>query len=112
MTVDIDWLGITAYIIQVTPTVVGIIAGLIAGERSAHTFLKAACQIVFALAEHPMENKDKRAAAVAGFYKEFPTLARIIPDAMLGKLVDIAWEQVVKPMAQAKSVAIPDEPKS
>lgn len=89
--------------IQHGPTVIGMITAALAGERTAHKFLKAACQIVFLLAEKPMENHEKRAAAVAMLYNRFPVLARVFPGWMLGKLVDIAWEQVVKPAAEAPS---------
>ena len=82
------------------PTAVGILMAAFAGERSAHRFLKAACQIVYVLAKEPMENHEKRAKAVEMLYGRFPVMARVIPDALLGKLVDIAWEEIIKPTAE------------
>lgn len=94
-----DTMAITWQILQFLPTVIGIVAAAFAGERSAHKFLVAACQIVYALAEKPLENHEKRAAAVSMLYVSFPRAAKVIPDWLLGKLIDIAWEDVVKPMA-------------
>lgn len=93
--VNFGWL-----LIQNTPQIAGFVAAAFVGERNAHKFLIAACQIVFALANEPMENEEKRASAIRMLYDRFPVMARIVPDWLLGKLIDIAWQNVIKPTAQ------------
>ena len=89
----------TMHLLSVMPTAVAIAAAAFTGAHTAHKFLKATCQIVYLLGSEPLENAEKRKAAVKALYQRFPVMARVIPDYMLGKLVDIAWNDVIKPTA-------------
>jgi hypothetical protein len=105
----IDWINLGWTIAMNLPTLISVIGAAFAGERTAHKFLKAACQTVYTLAGESMDNASKRETAVQMMYHQFPAVARMIPAFMMAKLVDIAWEQVVKPIAQAPAVGVPTE---
>ena len=95
-----DWMPLIVDVVKTAPTIMAIFAAALAGERTAHKFLKAACQVVFILAEKQMDNSEKRQTAITMLYKKFPVFGRVAPNWLLGKLVDIAWEQVIKPVAK------------
>jgi lauroyl/myristoyl acyltransferase len=70
---------------------------LFTGGLTGVQLAKKAGVIVAQLADAALSNEEKRATAIAQLYAAFPMVSKAVPKPLMGKLVEIMWQQVIKP---------------
>jgi hypothetical protein len=76
----------------------GAAVTLLAGGVTGAKVAAATGTVVASLADAALSNDAKRLAAIDELYKAFPVVSRFVPKALLGALVELMWQQVIKPL--------------